>query len=340
MALLDSKEMKRHFALLALMLCILLLSGCGKVAKEAAEALAKKADDINLSKAVDDIDTPSSSVTKVDGDSSWVSTYLSHKIPATAIRALIDREKPEYDFRLHPYKALLTGTVTTEEGEIPTQIGISFKKKCAWLMSIDMTLFLGGSGNLIRVDSMIQVDELLDASKADERYYSEIALVPTYDSDKGNIVDQSIEKYLVTKTSRGFEIKFQEPEEKTLYSTESAMLMVESEQHKLEMLRQGVYSYTQNLVDSDAEKLYTKDHVKTVPHLKSSSGIRLWEQTTESSEWINGEWTASSGGRELINSHGVPVYISFKVEGMEFEFWLQEVSFPSVEQCNAGVSSA
>lgn len=334
--------MKNSTKILALILFGIALSRSGQIASDAATRVQakQKADEINSLKAADTVDVPKPSEVNADTKLSWLNTYLSYKIPATAIRSLKAREKPEYEFKLHPYEALLMGSVSTDLGEIPIQISISLKKKCAWLMKTDIAfpMLLEETGQLVHTYIMIQVEELLDASKAFEQSYTELTTVPTYDSDEANIIDQSIEQYLVMKIANGFTVRFKKPEEKTLFSKESALLTVESEQHMLNMLKARNYDYSMNIIASDSAKLLTKDHVITVPYIINSSRVRLWEQNIESTEWVDGKWaTATPSGREIVNSQGIPVYMSFNMDSIELEFALQSVSFLPVEQCDKEV---
>lgn len=285
------------------------------------------------SKVPEDINGVSSIVATLGRSQSWLSTYLSDNVPTAVIRSLRDREKPEYDFRLHPYVAVLTGTFTSERGEIPTQMSISFRKKCSWLSSVDLTVFMKKSGYLARMYSMSQTDESLDATKAYEQSYTEIAIAQTNNADAGNIINQSIENYFVTKTVDGYEIAFDAPEEKTLTSTESAMFTIESEQHMLEMLKKGVHNYTQKTIDADAEKLYSKYHITTVPYTNNPLGIRLWERTSEYFESIDGKWTVTGSMSEIVNTQGVAVYVALEVSEFNYEFALKEISFLPIERC-------
>lgn len=318
---------------------ILVFSGCGRAGREVAELMSEKIDEVNLSKSSEEDAFDHLSI-NAERDLDWINTYLSRTIPSNIIRSLRYREKPEYDFNLYPYEAQYTGIFTMESGEDspPIQANISLEKSCAWLFKLDAKMFFETPEHLIQVDVIFQTEELLNSSKS-EHEYRETTIIPNHDPDSVEIVDQFIEKYSVSKTTSGLEMDFDSPENrKSMSSDTSVMLYVEAEQHMLDMLKEGVQSYSYKVVDSESDNLYAIEEVEATPHLKSSSGVRLWEVRTRSHRVVNSK-NEISIGRQVINSHGVPIYLSLNIDGVDFELLLREVSFPAIEKCDYGMSS-
>jgi hypothetical protein len=273
-------------------------------------------------------------------DSEWLNTYLSKKIPGSAIMELSRQRDNRNEYRVLPSRIKYKGSAIKGGNESPAYMMIQTKKQCAWRVDMDMNLFMGVEDSILRMDVKMAIDEKLNAMEAFEQIYSEAAIVPSFDADDGKVFEQSIEKYGVKKTQNGVQVDFEEPEVRSAIGNGDILLTVESDQFMLDMMRRGTNSYSYMLLDADLPMLYSKEDVLVTKYsdTRQFGGMGLWHRRTKSNELLEGVWHKSMEMNEVLNSLGVALYFGFDDPDLgEIQFYLQEVEFLEPETCGAEV---
>ena len=329
---------------LILIVCLLvsLIGGCGKVGragKEAFEALSKKADEAPTHQSAD-ADVAMTSLKGEPADNlELFYQYLAVKVPVTVMRELKERTESSEPFQLIPYDAKFGGSINMSGENFPIRGSISISKACTWKTNMTLQTFLESEDNLISFNVLIAEEESLNSSASVFDKYEEVALVESFDAATGQLLDQSLSKGLIRKTSNGFKVEFKEPSASVVENTTDVLLSVESERYRLENMSAGIASYTYNLADPHAEPLYTQEDVTISKIEQSSEEVGLWEIDTRSHEVADSGQKETTLSREVITRNGVPVFMQadYAQSGGAIEMWLEDISFTEPSPCNPTV---
>ena len=310
-----------------------LLSGCGKVGREAVEQIAKRLND--------DIDTQ-----QVDGASKLVGNNtlrspsqdsLYHYLEVRASTEIIEHFKRETEFLLpfqyHPYKATLRGVTTVGGESLPAAISITVSKECSWDMQLAFTIFFYDENQLVRSDLMMSSQEALDASAAFEQTYSEVALVDSPDDENGILQSRDLIQNIIKKSPSGFTVEFKNPEKPSVSSDTKVFLTVESELYRLEQMKSGAQHYSYKQFDSSIDALFSTEDVHISSLRQTPIGQDLWLVDTSSFEGDLEYSPPSSRYVELINKNGIPLAFSFESPGLMFDTWLEEFELLQPKEC-------
>lgn len=325
-----NRNLRRPVLLWAISLIFAASAGCGKVGREAAEAVAKKLDDVPTKQTSEMEAMPGLSATDT-GDFEFFKTYLGLRVSGSAVRTLAQADLPE-EFVVVPMVAKLEGAIDKDGASYPVTLDLSISKECTWITDMKMTLFLPMEDQLLRLDSMIREEESLNGLTSRNKTYHEGALVLSVDSLSGEIFEQTMETSLVRRTAAGFDIEYLEPRKPTLKVDEDALFTVESEQYRLDMLANSAPSYAYKYVDASSEKGYSEEEAIVSKIKNNPLNTDLWHLETRSYDWINGERVLAMKGIEVINRNGVPVFWQLAIDEFEVQFWLQtlEISEPKI----------
>ena len=135
-----NKNYRRPILFLALILVCAASVGCGKVGREAAEAVSKKLDDVQKKQATEAEVMPGLSATDT-GDFELLKTYMGLKVSSSAARALARADLPE-EFVIVPMVAKLEGALDKDGASYPATLDFSLSKECTWVAESKITMFL------------------------------------------------------------------------------------------------------------------------------------------------------------------------------------------------------